>query len=481
MKNNTKKILAALLAALTVLPLVACSNTSDVGTSDTTSASADTTTVETADPTKPELPEDLDFEGASFTVFTYESTKAIDIRLAESENGDSLNDAAYQASRDVEEKLNVDFAMLAKNLREVHPSLSQSVLAGDGAYQLVVPHCMAGVPAMVQEKLILDWNDLPYVDFDKPYWNQQAIEELSIAGKTPYTIGDYITADPAAIMFNKDMSNDMNLPNTYDLVRDGTWTWDKLTEIASGVSADVNGDGKMDKEDRYGFVAMLEYQFNGILQACGQRVVEKDANGAPKIVINNEKTVDIINKIYNLVYDSGATFTHRNIQNPVEGFDFATGRALYYVYDVSNMSHYRDCEVEFGIVPYPKFDEAQDGYYSLTLDALMCAPIDADAELVGAVTELLNYKYRDYVYPAYYDIMLSGKVSRDEESSEMLDLIFDGVVYDFGLNYSDFGKAAYLVFWMMYEKKTDVASYYEANIRKEEQHYVELYEAITND
>jgi hypothetical protein len=41
-----------------------------------------------------------------------------------------------------------------------------------------------------------------------------------------------------------------------------------------------------------------------------------------------------------------------------------------------------------------------------------------------------------YVTPAYYDVALSGKFTRDEESAEMLEIIRRHRVYDFGMTYT---------------------------------------------
>ena len=39
------------------------------------------------------------------------------------------------------------------------------------------------------------------------------------------------------------------------------------------------------------------------------------------------------------------------------------------------------------------------------------------------------------VIPAYYDVQLKTKIARDDESSEMLDIIFAGRKYDLGSIY----------------------------------------------
>lgn len=100
---------------------------------------------------------------------------------------------------------------------------------------------------------------------------------------------------------------------------------------------------------------------------------------------------------------------------------------------------HRNVEHEFGILPYPKFDENQDNYIALDWTGLMCAPLVAeDHDIIGEVMELYAYYSSEEVLPAYYDIVLGEKLSRDPESRDMLDLIFDGIVFDAGMNYFGF-------------------------------------------
>jgi hypothetical protein len=53
--------------------------------------------------------------------------------------------------------------------------------------------------------------------------------------------------------------------------------------------------------------------------------------------------------------------------------------------------------------------------------------------MTGAVLETLNFlTYKDVV-PAYYEVTLKQKVSRDNVSSQMLDLILNSIYYDLGM------------------------------------------------
>ena len=83
-------------------------------------------------------------------------------------------------------------------------------------------------------------------------------------------------------------------------------------------------------------------------------------------------------------------------------------------------------ENEFGIVPFPKYEESQSSYVTYIANyAAMCGiPITAsDAERTGTILEnLCAYSYGD-LREAYVDTTLNFKYIRDEESKEMLDLI----------------------------------------------------------
>ena len=57
--------------------------------------------------------------------------------------------------------------------------------------------------------------------------------------------------------FNPSMLEQTN-PGTdlYQLVLDGKWTWDKMTELASNANDDLDGNSVMDVSDRFGMVIM---------------------------------------------------------------------------------------------------------------------------------------------------------------------------------------------------------------------------------
>ncbi|MCR4906217.1 MAG: hypothetical protein K6A33_09060, partial [Clostridiales bacterium] len=99
------------------------------------------------------------------------------------------------------------------------------------------------------------------------------------------------------------------------------------------------------------------------------------------------------------------------------------------------LNELRDVEVDFGIIPYPMFDDTQAEYYSRVEAGARIGMIpitNKHPEYAGALLEAMSsYGYNNLI-PEYYEVALKRRTSRDSESAEMLDLIFETRRYDLG-------------------------------------------------
>jgi hypothetical protein len=75
----------------------------------------------------------------------------------------------------------------------------------------------------------------------------------------------------------------------------------------------------------------------------------------------------------------------------------------------------------------------------------------------GFMLEAISAESRYTVIPAYYDVQLTTQIARDEESSDMLDIIFSTTVWDTGeiYNWGDFSS---FLLDMIHTRNTDLAS-----------------------
>ena len=103
-------------------------------------------------------------------------------------------------------------------------------------------------------------------------------------------------------------------------------------------------------------------------------------------------------------------------------------------------SQLRATEINYGILPYPKWDKAQQQYHSVTMDfsSAFAIPRTAagNAEFVGTIAEALAYYSHVYVRDALYETVLKYRDAKDVNSSKCIDIILDNPRYDFAYVYA---------------------------------------------
>lgn len=142
---------------------------------------------------------------------------------------------------------------------------------------------------------------------------------------------------------------------------------------------------------------------------------------------------------------------------------FMENRSLLYWILLHDIEKFRDIKADFGILPVPKYDEAQKDY-GCTVNQYhgytMGVPVTvSDKDRAGIILEALAAKSKYTLHPAYYEIALQRKLTRDDESAVMLDIIFKSTVYDIGAIYN-FGDFSWQIIYMTMTENRDIASMY---------------------
>ena len=466
-----RKILrSAAVMMLFAAMLGACSSgKTEQGTvtdSSTAGTAADTAAVTESARTPHGLDVDaLDFGGKAYRVMTYDSNNFSYYFFADEETGDVMNDAIYARRRNVEEALNV---VLQHDLRpdytEVVKLLHTAVEAGDDAYDQVFLHCIDGVATSASGGYLYNLDELPYVDLEADWWNREQMDALRLGQNTYFGVSDYIIPYPFMMYFNREIVESLDLTDPYEAVQAGTWTLDVFAEMAKAAVYDLNGDGSIDYEnDRMGFSAIDTSKYISFLPGSEQFITDRDENGRIRLAMNTEKTQSIIETFHDLntLHVGYIASTKHDPQLTMD-----TGRVLFYMHGPDELERLRDCDVDFGFIPYPKWDEAQENYHSMDLGGLMCVPTTiTDPEMVGAVMELLAWDSDNNVVPTYYDTLLGSKFAQDETAASMLELIFDSICYEIGGNYfgfsSGFNELFYAISNVAFNNNSaDFASFY---------------------
>ncbi len=472
-----KRTLSILLLCAMLLSAVACSSGNSGDTGDTTSNSADTaseTETETEDPFDPHLPE-MDFGGENFT-FAHVSTPDYAYKLtvdlvAEEQNAETINDAVYLRNTAVEDACNVKIvAMYSSNFGEVTKWVKEAATAGDDLYDAINER-LYEIPQLITGGYLRNLYTLPYIDFTRDWWDHSSVESLTLRDNLFIVASDIFLSDKyatACVIFNKDLAKDYAIEDPYSLVREGKWTLDKIREISSNISYDVNGDGEMTEDDFYGILGrrdMTTFFFHG----ANGRIAMTNADGSVEDVFYNEHNVSAVDKVFSILYDTNIFFNvHTRLNVPDNDYYtyFRDGHSLFYVgCMMEEVSKLREADITFGIIPNPKYDEAQENYHSTVSvhhTGLLSVPKTAmKLEKIGYVLEALSAKSSEVLQPAYYETALKGKALRDMESEEMLDIIFDNRVFDLGdiMNFGSFSIKFICI--STGAKSRDITSFYE--------------------
>ncbi|MCQ2432410.1 MAG: hypothetical protein MJ175_07390 [Clostridia bacterium] len=353
-------------------------------------------------------------------------------------------------------------------------------MAGDQSYQLCINHMYSGFNAAISDSLLYDYNDLPVVDLSQPWWNQTIRQNLSINDVLLTEVSDLIFSYYDVIYFNKQIMDEYDIPYPYEKVKDGTWTWDYLASITKLVGKDVNGNTKSDSEDIFGYIADQNGSTHTrIIHANGMTMASFDQAGHPTLEnMMNDKLQSVIDKYYDLVWNDHTYYAGST--GDVSCTDmFHDGKGMMMHTQTTRLPLLRDVTFEFGIVPLPKYDEAQDGYHSMASSQMMLLPADmTDPEFEGVILEALSYESYRLVVPALYEVVYENKLLRDSESQEMFKLIRNSLVYDFNWVYGNGNDLSYLIFNTVGSKNRDAASYFKKVVTGSQKILDRVYEDV---
>ena len=435
------------------------------------------------------VPDDLpeaNYDGYEFTILYPEwGMYANGFYFAEEEIGEKFNDALYFRQKNIEDRFNIKIKAVTPGFRDqdtIHIAefIKKSVMAGDDEYDMALTHCFYGQPELASNGYVLDFNEIPAINLNKPWWNKTMNKTLSVGGILPFAVSDFIIAEPNVIYFNKKTVRDNSLENPYELVKSGKWTFDKFVGLAKQASKDLNGDGVYDGADQYGILLEKDWILISFMFSNGQFVTEQtEEYPYPILAMNTPKMASIVEKVYDMIYEGNQTFTYKIGERDISPVKFSDGKALFVVEPLNTAIMYRAVDVDFGIIPLPKYDENQSEYINNSWNGYMCVPsIAGNPERTGIILEALAAESYKHTIPTYFDSLLNTKLSRDDESVEMLQLIYDGCVYDAGLCYSEGNSILYTLHILMNNQSKDFVSFYEKNYKPFEKHLTKTYEAI---
>lgn len=468
MKKKTLRAVCSILAVLTVIPMLFACN--DSTPKDTQSA----VTGEVADPNAFNDP-GYKWGGADFSIYSAGHVAYKDFGF-EAEDETQLGHAQYEREQLINNTYDVKIGFKYEEEKKStsgngpgYRNIQKAVQSNSVDYHL----CIIGgydVANLAMSNNLYDINSLPIVDTTKSWWDQNANADLTINGMLFFTNGSLTAAyseSTFVIYVNKALAT-QSIPGVdiYQLVRDKQWTVDKLDELSRTVSENIDGIDGMGKDDRYGLY-VWDDSILGMVAASGSKVSTVQEDGTIALTLNNDKTVNMINKYLGIALNGEYALRYQGALKPTGGVieAFKKGNGLFWATSNTNTAKLRDMEADFGILPYPMLNEDQGRYYSMIApynSQFICVPmfLDGQDEYVGHITEALAYQGKKIVWPACYEQTLKGAFARDEGTYEMLDIIYGNYGYDIG-HYYLIGNYNTVLMDLIRNGSTDFASQYQ--------------------
>ncbi len=475
-----KRVIALILVALMALSVASCGGNQTATTTapsvtdapkTDTPVSSDTVTTEPA--AQLQIPE-TKYDDAEFIVISAGQVAYDDFGFDETVT-EVLDQAQYKRKITVEEQLGVVISIIIdENKSGVgngsgYKRISRSVDANDADYNMGLIGGM-DVSTLSYSGYLTPLGEARYIDLEKPWWDQNANEDLTVMGSIFFTQGDITAAKSDCtyvIFYNKALGRaELGGEDPYKLVLDKKWTLDKFAELCRAVSEDLDGNGLMDMEDRYGLYAWDD-SILGVISSAGQKVAAINDDGEFELAIYNEQVLSVIDKFTNIAYNTDYAIQYQRYSNNGNVREkWTNDQALFWATSTYNTASMREMDSDFGILPFPMLNEEQGRYYSTipTYNSqFLCLPsVQKDLEYTSVVTEALAYYGRTIVKPAVYEKTIKGTYFRDEESIAMLDIIYDSFMYDIGQLHR-IGNMNSLLLNMFRTKDNNFTSIYNAN------------------
>ena len=430
-----------------LVPLTGCGNSTPA---ETQPEIVETEPAETEPRLLDDLPDGIDLGGKSINVLSGAHPTVCEDEICVDEmTGDVINDAVYKRNLAVENRLNVkitDFVIREggeSNTPDMDGSnaLTTMVTAGDTTYNLYTSNSYT-TAALGYNHMLHNLREVDNLDLTKPYWAQYINETAAVNGQQylctgPMSLGFF--RFNTAMVFNKRLFTDNSIDYPYQTVLDGKWTLDTVGTIAEQIYADTNGDGVLEVGvDTLGYATRAypdSGNIDGFWGSCNLRTIAKDENDFYVYDVNVEHFVEVVDGLLAMLNREGSEGMAANDSAFQTAFRDGKQGLMNITLNWLESGWAREMDDEYGIVPNPKLNEAQENYYTLAQDQFLVYAIPltvAETELpdMGIFLEAFAAESYATVKPAYYEIALTAKYVNDAESAAMLDIITENVYVD---------------------------------------------------
>ena len=447
-KLNTTRLTSLLLAGLLLLPTLASCSKNDETVDETNASNPPSTTVAVEVETDPvenalnELRGQVNWQGEDFGILYSTAFDSYREEVeSKPEGGSVINDAVFERNTLFQEYCNLNFVLIPATAEAYNTTLTKGIQTGTKDFY-ITSQGGSGAAATALQGYLYNYLDLD-IDYNHEWWDQGTLN-FALDGRVFFMNGPFNTIDDDCtyiIAFNKKLQKEHQVANPYQTVRDHEWTMEYMNSIISNLSSD-NGDGVWDEKDTYGLTA------TSVISTCffygaGLKYVDNSLDkDLPELILSDklDRVTEVMDITRKVLHENNST--HVAI-----GMDiFINDRALY-GFEVVNYLRVLNAQMtsEYGVLPVPKYDKAQEKYYSFsnagvgTTLSIPTSTAQLDMDMFAKTLEIYCLLSQKLVKPAYYEVTLMTRNIQDLDSAEMLDIVFQNRIYDMAAYFGDLG------------------------------------------
>lgn len=495
-----KKILLVFLAAVMIFSIFACTKkqsdkpaaTTEPGTTTGGPDATPGTTqpVTTMDPDKPNL-EPKTFKGLEYRVATRDGSIRDEV-FADETAVDIRQTALQQRNAIVEDTYDVYITPIPfsdNSLNGVSNKLIDYAFSEEDICDISLTY-VGGTGSLVVGGFVVNWYNLKYNDFSKSYWINDVNSNFAFDDALYTVVGDMCITTlltTYAMFYNRTEGDKIIMEDgsttmteeVLEKVGNMEWTMDYFISLVDDIYTDIDDEVGKSAGDFYGFVAEALTNLDIWQFAFDIPMIARDDELGLKSVFNTEKTAIMVDKLNELYWENNGSSIGNSPTN-----QFKNGNAIFQTTWLERcFTIFKEMEDQYTILPYPMYDDKQDGYKAGVMDNYHVITIPntcVELEMVSYITEVLNYHSKEILYPVYYEESLQKQFTRDPESIEMLDIIMNGRNFDLATMFPDNSSGLpFLIRWAVGSKNNDFTTYYskhEEAINKGLKDIVERYE-----
>lgn len=455
------KVLSLLLALFTLFSVAsvftACGETREEPVV-TTSAGTQGIATETAPHQEDHRFDDVNYKGRKFRIYT--STNAASAGMGNSNfliqgtgetDGGLVNDAVLERNIAVEDLLGVELEFTQVNLdyNLVAADIRRFSVSGTDEFDLVINDIYAYAELLIEGNFRNVLDEDCVFDFDRDYWYKDYMDDLRLMNGYQYILaGDFfadIIRSAHLLLLNKQMYLDhfnRSADELYDVVTNFEWTYDKMTSLVSGMYADKNLNGEVDKGDQFGFIACEYWGASIPFSVSGNPTfISRDEDGIPSVVLNEGDRANQLAAAMSALFNSeGSSVGMTNDSESLPAF--TSGQCLIIGYQrLGSLENgiFRQMEGDAAVLPYPMLFASDKKYTTSAHDTTEMGAIltsSTDLPFISTVVEVLNRETASLLMPRYYKEGLQVQCVDDPRSAAMLDIIHDNFGNSFILAYN---------------------------------------------